>query len=116
MGALKFSDSGENVDATCLTQANHITDEQAVAKSKYLYNVSFDNWSLLTQTNLQSCLQCIIKGFGCTKVFSSQCHSSVLDSSNKYTEGQFVKTCSLCELLCPAVLRHCMVQSKEIIW
>ena len=46
IGALRFSneDSGDNMDATCLTQDNHTTDEQATAKTlTHLYNVSFDN-------------------------------------------------------------------------
>lgn len=35
IGALRFSnaDAGDNMDATCLTQDNHATDEQAVAKN-----------------------------------------------------------------------------------
>lgn len=35
IGALRFSnaDAGDNMDATCLTQDNHATDEQAVAKT-----------------------------------------------------------------------------------
>ena len=74
-GALRFSnaDSGEDVDATCLTQANHATDEQAVAKTLNISTMChLITWHLLTQTKLQSCLSCIIKGFRCTKVFSCQ--------------------------------------------
>lgn len=46
IGALRFSnaDSGDNMDATCLTQDNHATDEQAIAKTlTHLYSVSLDN-------------------------------------------------------------------------
>ena len=40
----------------------------------------------------------------------------MLDSSNKYNWSTICKASSLCELFCPAVLSHCMVQrSREII-
>lgn len=75
--------------------------------SKCLCTVSLDNVVSLTQTKLQSCLQCIIKGFRCTL---AKCHSSMFDSSNNYNWSIICKARSLGELFCPAVLRHCMVQ------
>lgn len=107
IGALRFS----SADCGCyLTQANHAMDEQAVVKTPNISTLChLIMWCLLTQTKLQSCLQCIIKGFGCTP---AKCHSSMLDSSNNYNWSIICKVRSLCELFCPAVLRHCTVQSN----
>lgn len=107
IGVLRFS----NADCGCyLTQANHAIDEGAVAKTLNIPILChLIMWCLLTQTKLQSCLQCIIKGFGCTP---AKCHSSMLDSSNNYNRSIICKARSPCELFCPAVLRYCTDQSN----
>lgn len=107
IAVLRFS----NADCGCyLTQANHAIDKGAVAKILNISTVCHSiRWCLLTQTKLQSCLQCIIKGFGYT---SAKCHSSMLDSSNNYNRSIICKVRSLCELFCPAVLRYCTDQSN----